>query len=275
MNKYLKEDECLDFLDRVFPSGLFDTDLINTLIPDGWESSPYKSVFHPSPEQRYEEFIGMMQNLRKLRGKKNSDADDEELPDFEEYCKDLPIKKVEPKQEFIELLGLCLWDIFSDNHEVIAPDGRVVDLGSQRGSAGFIADWINAKESLEKYDYMDFYMGTRMISNRADLSAIYRAIFQRLQEAGADWIYHFPQLYLFRPADQGDPHTDIRDYDPAKAAADKIEKQKKEKKFEEMKEKIQQLNREAMEEAVKNEPPLIVLAYKDVYGHFPEGWPPV
>lgn len=35
----------------------------------------------------------------------------------------------------VKLLGLCLWDVFSDNHDVIAADGRVVHLGSFRGSA--------------------------------------------------------------------------------------------------------------------------------------------
>jgi hypothetical protein len=42
-----------------------------------------------------------------------------------------------------ERLGLGLWDVFSDNNEVLAPDGRCADLGSFRASAGEIADWLN------------------------------------------------------------------------------------------------------------------------------------
>ena len=52
---------------------------------------------------------------------------------------------VEPERECQELVGLCLWDIFSDNHEVIAADGRKLDLGSMRSSGGFLAEVLNAQ----------------------------------------------------------------------------------------------------------------------------------
>jgi hypothetical protein len=37
------------------------------------------------------------------------------------------------------LVGQCLWNILSDNHEVLAADGRVLDIGSFRASGGFLA----------------------------------------------------------------------------------------------------------------------------------------
>ena len=40
------------------------------------------------------------------------------------------------------LIGLCLWDILSDNHDLILPDGRVVHLGSFKGAAGLISDFV-------------------------------------------------------------------------------------------------------------------------------------
>lgn len=52
---------------------------------------------------------------------------------------------VETERECQELVGLCLWDIFSDNHEVIAVDGRKIDLGSMRSSGGFLAEVLNAQ----------------------------------------------------------------------------------------------------------------------------------
>jgi hypothetical protein len=39
-------------------------------------------------------------------------------------------------------VGLCLWDTFSDNHEVIAADGRLADIGSFRGPGAFIDEHL-------------------------------------------------------------------------------------------------------------------------------------
>ncbi len=44
-----------------------------------------------------------------------------------------------------ELVGRCLWDVFSDNHEVVAPDGRKLHLGSHRSAGGFLAELVNAQ----------------------------------------------------------------------------------------------------------------------------------
>jgi len=97
-----------------------NTDLINSLVSNGWEESPFKYAFHPTPERRYEEYIGMMRNLKKLSREKDSKIQNEDLPGFDEFCMDLPDEEVDPDREFIEIMGLCLWDIFSDNHEVVA-----------------------------------------------------------------------------------------------------------------------------------------------------------
>lgn len=37
---------------------------------------------------------------------------------------------VNQDEEVTELVGLCPWDILSDNHEVIGADGRLADIGS-------------------------------------------------------------------------------------------------------------------------------------------------
>lgn len=41
------------------------------------------------------------------------------------------------------VLGLSVYDIFSNNHQVSGKDNRIYDLGSLRGSGGFIADFFN------------------------------------------------------------------------------------------------------------------------------------
>jgi len=140
---------------------------------------------------------------------------------------------VEAERECQELVGLCLWDVFSDNHEVAAADGRLLDLGSMRAGGGFLAEVLNKqggpkpppKEPSEffndmvakagdgpqqaaflellrtemygdgGYTYMDFYMGTHMVGGRADLSPVYEMVFRRLRARGLDWKYVFPRLY--------------------------------------------------------------------------------
>ncbi|CAN5908484.1 hypothetical protein BH11GEM2_BH11GEM2_13210 [soil metagenome] len=42
--------------------------------------------------------------------------------------------------EVVQLVGLILWDVFSNSHSVVDADGVEFHLGSFRGSAGFIAE---------------------------------------------------------------------------------------------------------------------------------------
>src|SRR4029453_12193252 len=100
---------------------------------------------------------------------------------------------IEPEREVRDLVGMCLWDVFSDNHEVIDAAGRVVDLGSFRGTGGFIADFINRELNAREYDYIDFYLGTIWVSERVDLTPVYDMIFRRLKTLGLDWNYHWDE----------------------------------------------------------------------------------
>ena len=101
-------------------------------------------------------------------------------------------------EEVTELVGMCLWDTFSDNHEVIMADGRCADIGSFRGASAFLDEYLTrGHEGWCEGDYMRFSMGSIFVSGRADLTSVYTMIFRRLQAAGADWIYHFPELGAF------------------------------------------------------------------------------
>lgn len=265
----LSWEECRELINELFPNGFTGEDVKKDIVPEGWDNSPLKKFFHPLPEQRYKEYVQMKRNIIELIG------EDEEIETFEQFEAEYDDTPVEPERELRELVGLCLWDVFSDNHEVIAPDGRIADLGSARGSAGFIADWISEQQNeLRRYDYMDFYMGTRVISQRADLTPVYRMIFNRLQLQGCDWIYHFPQLYLFNPKKDKSDKENPEDYDPEKAIADELKEEEQKLKHKKLKDELEQMNREAAEEAAKNEPPPTVSAYAEVYGHLPKGWPP-
>ncbi len=91
-------------------------------------------------------------------------------PTLAEIAQEHVERPVETEVEVRELVGLCLWDVFSDEHEVITSDGRRLDLGSFRGSGGFLADVLNRQTGREHYDYLSFYLGTIWVAGRADLA---------------------------------------------------------------------------------------------------------
>lgn len=169
---------------------------------------------------------------------------------------------MEPDREVRELVARCLWDVFSDNHEVIAANGAVVDIGSFRGAGQFLADLLNQEIGASEYDYLDFYMGTVWVADRADLTPVYAMIFRRLQACGYDWEYAFPRLYA---VELGAPEND---------SPDPVEAVTREQERAELRELLEAGHREALEAAKDRPPPETVEAYRRVYGSFPRGWPP-
>jgi len=296
------DSECLDFLLSLFPGGVKDEAVISELCPEGWERSALFAGFHPGPQRRYEEHLAFRQNMRwmaSLRKKKADEAsavtkgtnpEDEGERDlsFEEYLAENPptvpdISDADRINEPAELIGLCLWDIFSDNHEVIAADGRVVNLGSFRGSGGTIADFFEQNAGEEKrandwgsrggYDYMRFYMGTAWVAGRADLTPVYRLIFRRIRSLGGDWRYSFPRLHL---VDFGAiPAVDSEvAYDPSAAFEKEQELEKRAAETARLNRELDESAKAAKREARAKEPPETVQVYVEIYGCFPAGWPP-
>jgi hypothetical protein len=202
-------------------------------------------------------------------------------PTLDEVAKSFQERPIEPEREVRELVGQCLWDVFSDSHEVVAPDGRVLDLGSFRGSGGFLADVLNRQSGAEHYDYMDFYMGTIWLAQRADLTPVYRMIFGRLRGRRLDWIYHFPRIHAvdMRPLKEAldreeKNEPDWLNYSPSEALAKEEEQKEHDQKLAELRESLDEGYREAIEEALNAPSPATVRAYEAVYGHLPRGWPP-
>jgi hypothetical protein len=273
------EDALNAEFERLFPRGFAGPDVLLELAPDGWENSPLLAVYHPSPTQNYEESLRLHRNLLRLR------RPDDQRPIPPERTLDLVAgdfleRPIETEKEVRELVGQCLWDIFSDSHEVVGPDGRLLDLGSFRGSGGFLAEVLNRQIGAEQYDYMDFYMGTIWLSQRADLTPVYRLIFRRLHDRRLDWIYHFPRLHAIdlRPLktalDQKN-EPDWLNYSPSDALAKEVEQKEHDQKLAEFRESLDEGYREAIEEALNAPPPRTVQAYAAVHGRFPRGWPPM
>jgi hypothetical protein len=328
----LDNEECHELFAALFPQELAGEDVMSELAPGGWEASPLSRVAHPSPEQLYEEALGFHRGMESLVANRRAgkaghedDSSDEaetplEAPSLEKIRQEHEPQPFDPPRELRELVGMCLWDIFSDNHEVLASDGRIADLGSHRAAGGFLAEFVNrglgvppgAAEAQEMewvkrligkgaedlqstlaelaeqrtrggraYDYMDFYMGTRMISGRTDLRPVYRMIFGRLKQAGCDWRYRFPRLYLadLRPLrdamepEQGEGAS-WADYDPSTALESQQADAARDEEIAAMRGRLDEAYRESVEAARDAPPPATVAAYRDVYGDFPEGWPP-
>jgi hypothetical protein len=260
------DDACTQLLTRLL---LPPSDLLTALAPDGWERSPLVLICHPTEEQCRSELESWRRNSSPLRGGIDTSSQ------TDEQTVDVPETPVEPEREVVDLIGAILWDVFSDNHSVVDDHGTEFDLGSFRGSAGFIAESINnTYPSLDRgLGYLDFYMGTWHSARRADLRPVYRWVFSRLREAGCNWRFTFPRVYLFSVGHEpqsDDPLT----YDPSEAVRAALEEDERAKATRKLQEDLERSHQDAVEEARNAPPPTIVLAYRDVYGAFPVGWPP-
>jgi hypothetical protein len=276
-SSYSDADLVAEF-DRLFPQGFAGPDVVQELAPAGWENSPLIAVFHPSLEQVYEETLCIHRNIAELRKRDDSRPLPPE-PTLEEVAKDRREHPIEVAREVRELVGQCLWDIFSDNHEVVAPDGRVLDLGSFRASGGFLADILNRQTDSERYDYVDFYMGTIWVAQRADLGPVYRLIFGRLRNRGLEWSYHFPRIYAIDLAPlkeslERKDQPEWLNYNPSEALAKEEEQKQREQQLAGLRESLDEGYHEAIQQALKSPPPTTVLAYRAIYGRNPRGWPP-
>src|SRR6266404_7042187 len=229
--------------DRLFPAGLACQDIVDEIAPGGWENSPLLAVFHPTVQQEYEEALRMHRNVREFCRDKADSADVSAEPTYEEIAKESRSEPVHVEREVRELVGKCLWDIFSDEHDVVAADVRVLHLGSFRGSGGFLAEWLNRRTGQRQYDYLDFYLGTIWVAERADLAPVYRMIFRRLNRRRLDWVYQFPEVHLvdFRPLKEALEKKDgpeWMDYSPSDALAKEEEDRKRDREITEMRERL-------------------------------------
>jgi len=268
------------FFDRLFPYGFANADVLAEIAPESWEQSPLLACFHPSLEQRYDEAVQLHRNVEKLsRAMRRKDGPEREPrpePTRDEIRSEYRAEPVNVQEEVTELIGLCLWDVFSDNHDVTAADGCAVDIGSFRGAGAFLDEHLHRDQAdrWREGDYLRFYMGTIWVSRRADLAPVYVMIFRRLRALGADWESHFPQLYLteLAPRDQGVEQSAT--YSVSESAAAELKAQKRRADTARMRADIDELNAQAREKALDQETPATVRAYRQVYGRDPRGWPP-
>lgn len=170
--KRLTERELHVLFDELFPHGFASADVLAEITPEGWEHSPLLACFHPSVEQLFEERVMLHRNLeewRQLRRKRQGEmtVTSEPEPTVDDVRREYEPSPVNEEEEVTELVGLCLWDVFSDNHDVIAADGRLADIGSFRGAGAFLDEHLTRdRDGWREGDYLRFYLGTIWISRR-------------------------------------------------------------------------------------------------------------
>jgi hypothetical protein len=279
----LSDPELIALFDRLFPHGFAGRDVLAEIAPEDWDRSPLLACFHPSIERILEEQLQFHRNLEERgdlmrRHDKGMPAEDTLRPEptLESVTREHQPSPVRQDEEVTELVGECLWDVFSDNHDVIMADGRIVDIGSFRGASAFLDGYLTRAESgnWHRGDYMRFYLGSIWTSGRADLMPVYAMIFRRLHAMGADWIYHFPEIHvvdlsMFKAVDES-----AAGYSPTRGAAAELEVRKDREEFERLRADLVEGNARAREEAMDRPPPATVRAYRSVYGRDPRGWPP-
>ncbi len=54
---------------------------------------------------------------------------------------------METEREVGELVAMCLWDVFSNEHDIVDRDGRLVAIGSWGSAAEFLAEQLNRQTS--------------------------------------------------------------------------------------------------------------------------------
>ncbi len=282
--KRLTEAKLQEFFDRLFPHGFAGADVLAEIAPEGWEKSPLLACFHPSVETVFDERVQIHRNMEELIGiRREGEPDNPELapkpePTLEEVRADWQDKPANFSEEVTELVALCLWDVFSDNHEVIAADGRVADIGSFRGAARFLAEYLTGpNDDLWSMDYCRVYMGTIWISDRADLTLVYAMTFHRLKALGADWEFHFPQLSIvdLSPLREVFGKPKPEEYSPSEAFGKEQEERERQAELERFRAELAEGNAQARQDAMGDPTPATVRAYQTVYGRDPKGWPPV
>jgi hypothetical protein len=277
----LTEEQCLELFQRLFPNGLDDPSLVRSLAPEGWENSPLVLFYHPTAEQLYEETLRIRENLRRLRGRPV--AEQEPQTTLDAIRRDMLVEAPNPREECADLMGCCLWDIFSDNHEVRTANA-LVDLGTFRAAAGFIADVRHRSGNSRtgfagRGDYLEFYMGTSMVRHRADLTRVYELIFRRMRQLGLDWRYVHPRLMAIdlRPLQDASKSEQVSEavrYNPTENFWRERKEAARDTELAEIRRNLDDAYRESVEEARNAPPPATVLAYRRVYRQFPAGWPP-
>ncbi len=270
--KQLPETICEALLIELFQSV---PQLLQTVASDGFANSQLVLVFHPTPEQQYKEYKQIHENINRLHSARKNQPGNKPLQSFDEFIKDIKIEPVNERYEAVHILGDCIWKIFSNNHTVFNENNESYDLGSWRGTGGFIADVINKLQLVANtsFDYLDFYMGGMFRDDRADLTPVYEFIFKKLKAKHLDWEYSFPRMGLISFHNNDNEKDDIENYNPEEALKKQMEREQQQNEIDKLQQQFDDIHNSEYEEARYKKPSQEVMAYYKIYSHYPKGHP--
>ena len=283
MAERLTEAQCWALFESLFPHGLDNRALVEELAPEGWDRSPLLLVSHPTAEQVFQETTQIRENLRNLLKKEPVSSKEKPPLTLDVVRRDMIHRAPNPVEECADLLGCCLWDVFADNHDVVTADGMLVDLGSFRSAAGFIANFRHRRTSTQedlghRGDYIEFYMGTTLVRHRADLTPIYELIFRRMRHIRLSWRYAHLRLYAIDlsclPDLAGDDALEALRYDLTESFWRERQLAEHQTELAKFQQNLDEAYRDSVQDACDGPPPATVRAYQRVYGRNPDGWPP-
>ena len=127
------DEECLILFACLFSKGFAGEDVLAEIVPEGWMDSTLHFVFHPTLDQVHWERVQLHRNLREWHWRSKDGAQEPE-PSLEGVRATYGEGPVETEHEVRELVAMCLWDVFSNEHDVVDREGRLVDIGSWRGA---------------------------------------------------------------------------------------------------------------------------------------------
>lgn len=262
------EETCTKLIQYIADS---PDEIMEILAPNGWENSPFTNHTSPKLLEDYERKLAWHNTFGEIFKKFGKASEPPVLSEIEkEFAENA--SRDNSLDEFLDLLGDCLWCIFSNNHDVYDEKGFVYHLGSFRGSGSFIADFFNEHFTTYKtYDYMDFYCADMRIEKDEASYPLFLYIFEKLKKTNLTWRYSFPRLNIIS-FDQPEAEVKPEEYNPQKAIEDQLEKDKKQNEIEKLRKELDKSYEEAREEAKYKAPPITVRAYFEVYGVWPEGW---
>lgn len=242
---------------------------IDTLCPDGIANHPWFQAMEQTDEEKYKEYLESVKNRNIFMAEQKGNEYKETFPlPFDAFLESEFYDDEEPDyyKEFIELFSNCIWDVFSGNNSVLFQNKKI-DLGSWRGSAQFIADFVNHYAEMDyHFTGSDFYCGNIDDAYRETYLPMYELIFERLKKAGCSWIID-EDITLSVDAEFGEEMEaakamKVNENLLMKALAENLNK-----------EQLKRVKTEIEAERGKQETssqPAIVRAYFNVYGKMPE-----
>mgnify|MGYP001553010469 CR=1 FL=1 len=98
-------------------------------------------------------------------------------------------------------------------------------------------------------------------------------IFKILKAKKLDWEYSFPRMGLVSFEKDEEENNDIEDYDPSEAMKKRLEKEQQQNEINELQQSFDEMYEAGYEEARYNKPSPEVMAYYNIYHHYPKGYP--